>query len=131
LRFALAIEGELRIRTARQGSWSSAPGVLTAADAAHVLDARGAELLLVFLDPESAAGASFQAALSGPLRLISDAERKAMTRDVVPRTILRSGAAAWAVQAAETLRCPTPAAPRSVHPRVRALLSRLRNGGGR
>jgi len=129
LRFALAIEGEVRIRTARQGKWSSAPGVLTAPDAAHVLDAQGAELLLVFLDPESTAGTSFHAALSGPLRLISDAERKAMTRDVVPRTILRSGAATWALQAAETLRLPTPAAPRSVHPRVRTLLSMLRSGG--
>lgn len=130
LRFALALEGEVRIRTARQGKWSSAAGVLTAPDAAHVLDAQGAQLLLVFLDPESAAGTSFHAALSGgPVRLISDAERTAMTRDVVPRTILHSGAAAWALQAAETLRIPTPAAPRSVHPRVRALLSMLRNGG--
>ncbi|HEY3256706.1 MAG TPA: hypothetical protein VGJ91_22270, partial [Polyangiaceae bacterium] len=82
LRFALAIEGELRIRTTRQGKWTSAPGVLTAPDAAHVLDAQGAELLLVFLDPESSAGSSFQAALSGPVRLISDAERNQLTRDV-------------------------------------------------
>lgn len=129
LRFALAIEGEVRIRTARQGKWSSAPGVFTAPDAAHVLDAQGAELLLVFLDPESAAGTALRAALKGPVRLISDAERNAMTRDLVPRTILRSGAAAWAVQAAEALRLQTPATPRSVHPRVRALLSMLRNGG--
>ena len=56
LRFALALEGEVRIRTAPQGKWSSAPGVLTAPDAAHMLDAQGAELLLVFLDPESVTG---------------------------------------------------------------------------
>ena len=129
LRFALAIEGEVRIRTTRQGKWSSAPGVLTAPDAEHVLDAQGAELLLVFLDPESTTGIPFRAALNGPVRLISDAERRALTRDVVPRTILRSGAAAWAHHAAETLCLPTPAAPRAVHPRVRALLSMLRNGG--
>ena len=129
LRFALAIEGEVRIRTARQGKWWSAPGVLTAPDAAHVLDAQGAELLLVFVDPESVTGVPFRAALNGPVRLISDAERNAMTRDVVPRSILRSGAADWARRAAETMRVPAPAAPRSVHPRVRALLSMLRNGG--
>lgn len=129
LRFALALQGELRIRTSRQGQWWSAPGVLTAPDAAHLLDAQGAELLLVFLDPDSVTGAPFRAALSGPLRLISDAERMAMTRDVVPQAILRSGAAAWAKQAAATLRLPAPFAPRSVHPRVRALLSLLRNGG--
>ncbi len=129
LRFALALEGEVRVRTARQGKWSSAAGVLTAPDAEHALDSQGAELLLVFLDPESAAGTSFRVALSGPVRLISDAERTALTRDVVPQSILRSGAEAWAQQAAQTLRIPMPAAPRAVHPRVRALLGMLRHGG--
>lgn len=129
LRFALALEGEVRIRTSREGKWSTAPGVLTAPDAAHLLDAGGRELLLVFLDPESVTGAPFRDALSGPVRLISDAERNAMTREVVPQAILRSGAAVWARKAAETLRLPAPAAARSVHPRVRALLSLLRNGG--
>lgn len=129
LRFALALDGELRIRTTRQGKWSSAAGVLTAPDAPHVLDGQGAELLLVFLDPESAAGSSFRTGLTGPVRLISDAERIALTRDVVPRTILRGGAAVWAQQAADTLGLPAPAAARAVHPRVRALLSMLRNGG--
>ncbi|HYQ25943.1 MAG TPA: helix-turn-helix transcriptional regulator [Polyangiaceae bacterium] len=129
LRFALALEGELRIRTTRRGKWVSTPGVLTAPDAAHVLDGQGAELLLVFLDAESVVGAPFRQALSGPVRLISDSERKALTDQVVPKAILRTGAAAWVRQAAEILRLPTPPSPRSVHPRVRALLSLLRNGG--
>jgi AraC-like DNA-binding protein len=130
LRFALALAGEVRVRTARQGKWTSAPGVLTAPDSTHVLDGQGAELLLVFLDPDSVNGAPFRDALGGSrVRLLSDAERNALTRDVIPRAILRSGAAAWARQAAETLGLPAPAAARSVHPRVRALLSLLRNGG--
>lgn len=129
LRFALALEGEVRVRTARHGKWSSAPGVLTAPDVAHLLDACGGELLLVFLDPESVTGAPFHAALRGPVRLISDSERRAMTRDVLPRAILRSGAADWAKQAAAALRLPAPVSPRLVHPRVRTLLSLLRNGG--
>src|SRR6188768_4204739 len=85
LRFALAIEGEIRIRTARQGKWSSAAGVLTAPDVPHLLDAQGVDLLLVFIDPESAAGSSFRAALIGAVRLISDAERSALTHEVEPR----------------------------------------------
>jgi len=117
------------VRTSRQGKWSNAPGVLTAPDATHLLDAQGAELLLIFLDPESVAGVAFRELLRGPVRLITDAERNALTRDVVPQTILRSGAAAWARNAAETLAVTTPRAARSVHPRVRALLSLLRNGG--
>jgi AraC-like DNA-binding protein len=129
LRFALALEGELRIRTHRQGKWESAAGVLTASDAEHLLDGQGAELLLVFLEPESAVGASFRAALNGPARLFSDAERKALTRDVAARTILRSGAASWARSAAQTLQLPPVAAPKGIHPRVRTLLRIIREGG--
>jgi len=130
LRFALALEGEVRIRTARTGKWASAAGVLTAPDVEHLLDGQGARLLLVFLDPESALGAPFRAALSGPARLISDEQRRALVQDVEPRTLLRSGAAAWAERAARVLGVSTPsAAPRVIHPRVRALLSLLRSEG--
>lgn len=129
LRFALALDGELRVRTTRQGKWSRAAGVLTAPDAEHVLDGRGAELLLVFIDPESALGSAFRAAQSGTVRLISDAERRALTLDVEPRTILRSGAESWANAAARTLGIATPPPCRPIHPRVRALLRLLRAGG--
>jgi AraC-like DNA-binding protein len=129
LRFALALEGELRIRTQRQGKWQSAAGVLTLAGTEHMLDAQGAELLLVFLEPESSVGASFGPALKGPVRLFSDAERKALTRDVTPTTILRSGAASWAQSAAQTLRLAPLAAPTAIHPRVRTLLRMIREGG--
>ena len=63
------------------------------------------------------------------MRLFSDAERKALTRDVTPRTILRSGAASWAQGAAQTLRLAPPASPRPIHPRVRTLLRMIREGG--
>jgi len=129
LRFALALEGELSIRTQRHGKWQSAAGVLTAARTEHVLDGRGAELLLVFLEPESSLGAAFGAALQGPVRLFSDAERRALTRDVTPNTILRSGAAAWAEGAARTLRLPPLVSPAPIHPRVRSLLRTIRENG--
>jgi AraC-like DNA-binding protein len=51
----LAIEGELRVRGLAE--WARAAGVVTAPDAAHEIDASGTDVLLVFLDPESAAGA--------------------------------------------------------------------------
>ncbi len=129
LRFAIAVDGEVRIRTSRQGKWASAAGVLTAPDVAHALDAQGEQLLLVFLEPESVIGACFRAAINGPVRLISEAERKALTRDVVPREILRSGARAWAERATQCMGIEALPAPSSVHPRVRALLALLRGGG--
>lgn len=52
-----------------------------------------------------------------------------LVREVVPRTILRSGAEEWVRNAARTLGVP-PAAPiRAIHPRVRKLLALLRSSG--
>ena len=129
LHFVLAIEGELRVRTSASGRWSGAPGVLTAPDAPHAIDSDGVEVLLVFLDPESDAGATFRPALDRAVRPLSSEERAALVRDVVPRTILRSGAEEWARTAAGALRVPLPASQRSIHPRVRRLLAVLRASG--
>lgn len=56
LHVMLAIQGELRVRGF--GDWRRAAGVVTAPDALHEIDATGLEVLLVFLDPESAVGAT-------------------------------------------------------------------------
>ncbi len=129
LHFVLAIESELRVRTSASGRWSAAAGVLTAPDAPHAIDSRGAEVLLVFLDPESDAGATFRPVLEHPVRLLSDRERSALVRDVVPRTILSSGAEAWIHDAAGALGAPLPPSQRAMHPRVRRLLRLLRSSG--
>jgi len=129
LHFMLAIEGELRFNTSPTGQWSSAAGVLTAPHAAHAIDARGFEILLVFLDPESDAGTAFGPALDHPVRPILAMERAVLVRDVVPRTILRSGAARWVQTAAEVLRVVPPPKQRAVHPGIRKLLSMLRTSG--
>jgi AraC-like DNA-binding protein len=51
------------------------PGVLTAPDAKHAIDARGSEVTLVFLDPESGAGERLRATIHGAARLLTAAER--------------------------------------------------------
>lgn len=129
LHFVLPIEGELRVRTSSLGHWSTAAGVLTAADAPHAIDSRGADVLFVFLDPESDAGATFRPALEHPVRLLTVQERSTLVRDVVPRTILSSGAEDWVRSAARALGVPLPASQRPIHPRVRRLLRTLRSSG--
>jgi AraC-like DNA-binding protein len=129
LHFVLAIQGELRVRTSASGRWWGAAGVLTSPHAPHAIDAEGVEVLLVFLDPESDAGATFRPALDGAVRPLSEGERNALVRDVVPRTILRSGAEEWVRTAARTLQVPLPASQRTIHPRVRKLLAVLRASG--
>jgi AraC-like DNA-binding protein len=129
LHFVLSLSSELRVRASPSGAWSTGAGVLTAPDAPHAIDSLGGEVLLVFLDPESDAGATFRPALERPIRILSSRERSALVRDVVPRTILRSGAEAWVRNAARALGVPLPASPRAIHPRVRRLLQILRSSG--
>jgi AraC-like DNA-binding protein len=128
LHFVLPIGGEVRVRTSASGRWWSAPGVLTAPDVPHAVDSEGREVLLVFLDPESDAGAAFLPIIDR-VRYLSAAERDELVRDIVPRAILRSGAEEWVRTAARTLGVPLPAARRTLHPRVRRLLATLRASG--
>ena len=127
MHFILAIEGDLRVRTSRGGRWLPAAGVLTAPDIPHAVDARGVEVFLIFLDPESDAGAMFRPALQGPIRLIDAAERSALLVDADPRVFAQQGTDEWNRRAAGTLRV-THSAPRLIHPRVRKLLAMLRDG---
>jgi AraC-like DNA-binding protein len=129
LHFMFAIEGELRLRTSLSDPWSSAAGVLTAPHALHAIDAQGAEVLLVFLDPESEAGTTFLPVLDRPVLALSAGVRDELVRDVAPRTILRPGAEEWVRSAARALRVPLPPAQRMIHPRVKKLLALLRERG--
>ena len=129
MHFVLAVEGELRFRTSPVGRWRSAAGVLTASDAPHAIDADGVEMLVVFLDSESDAGATFRSALARPVRPISGSERNGLVRDVVPGSMIRWNADAWVRNAARTLQVTLAPRQRSIHPRVKRLLAALPSGG--
>src|SRR6516162_435453 len=77
MHIVVALRGELRVR-AGKASWQRAAGVLTAPDALHAIDGTDAEVLLVFLDPESDAGSALQATLDGLLHLIGRAAADAL-----------------------------------------------------
>ena len=126
MHFVLAVDGELGVRTRDGGRWISAAGVLTAPNIAHAIDARGHDQVLIFLDPESDAGAMLRPALSGPLRLTSKTERAKLVRGVDgPQLFANADGHEWLRQVAEILRLP-PQAPKPVlHPAVQALLQRL------
>jgi AraC-like DNA-binding protein len=118
MHFALAVEGTLKARAG--GPWIEAAGVLTAPDLVHEIDARGCEVLLVFLDPESEVGA----ALVPPgLRAISG-EQRAQLVGADPMELVASGVE-WCRRAVRTLGATPPAGRRHVHPRVRKALRLL------
>jgi AraC-like DNA-binding protein len=128
MHFILAVEGDICVRSSNNGRWSRAAGVLTAPDILHAVDASGIEMVLIFMDPESDAGATFRHAFQGPMRLIDSSERAALMNGADPSVFVRDGADKWSQSAARILGLPPPNGSRPVHPRVRKLLSLLRNG---
>jgi AraC-like DNA-binding protein len=121
----VAIEGELTVRAA--GAEGRSAGVVTPPDVRHAIDARGIDVLLVFLDPESAAGASLAAALDGKVRLLTDRERQKLLANAEPMALMGPTGVEWTARAVELLAGGSIAAPRPLHPRVKRLLSVLRN----
>ena len=127
LHFVLAMDGELRVRSSARARWSSVAGVLTAPNAPHAIDSDGVEVMLLFFDPHSEAGATLHAALASAVRCLSEEERTEIVRQPVPATT--SGAEEWVRAAARTLHLPVPPVRRAIHPTVRRLLALLRAGG--
>jgi len=130
MHFVLAVEGELGVRTREGGRWITAAGVLTAPSIPHAIDPRGHDQVLIFLDPESDAGAMLRPALSGPLRFTSNAERAKLVRGVEdPLLFASADGHEWATRVAKTLGLPPRESRPVLHPAVRALLERLRKSG--
>jgi AraC-like DNA-binding protein len=125
MHIVVALRGELRVR-AGKASWQRAAGVLTAPDALHAIDGTDAEVLLVFLDPESDAGSALQATLDGLLHLIGRAAADALAADADPLAIMREGGVAWTARAVDILGGRISGRQPNVHPRVRRVLAQLR-----
>lgn len=116
MHLVLAREGSLRIRTGKRTV--ETPGVLTAPDTAHAIDASGCEVLLVFVDPESEAGARLAASFDGAYRVIDEATRTRLMVD-------QSDAMSWGARVVDQL-AGLDRVVRAMHPRVRVVLRHLR-----
>jgi AraC-like DNA-binding protein len=104
------------------GHFGCAYGVMTAPDVAHALDARGAEVMLVFIDPESAAGARIAGAIKGPVSLLSDSDVEHLWALAGERAGFEC-LTTWPPKALAYL--APDARTRPIHPRVRATLKYL------
>jgi AraC-like DNA-binding protein len=127
LHFVIAVSGELRARQGQRGAWMRGAGVLTAPDVTHAIDARGCEIVLVFLDPESDLGTTLAEMLQGELRMLTPGERAALLPHADPLALRREGGGDFARHAVEALGARPLSAHRPVHPRVRKLLRLLRD----
>lgn len=126
MHLVLALDGELSVRVGASRQWTRAGGVLTAPGGPHAIDAMGTEVLLVFLDPQSEAGAALLPVLSSPVHLVSREQAATLSAGVDPLALMREGGVEWTSRVAEVLggaKVPPRPAP---HPRVRKLLRLLR-----
>jgi len=122
MHFIVAAEGELEVRAGRQAR--SVPGVLTAPDVSHAVNAEGREVLIVFIDPESDAGQALAGALAGPVHALDARARDALyTRDVM--ALMKGEGDAWVRTAVAQLGVSAPAPRSALHPRVRRVLRHL------
>jgi AraC-like DNA-binding protein len=123
----LALDGELRVRTAARGSARAGAAVLTAPDAAHAIDAEGGRVLVVFVEPESELGDRLRAAADARACVVMDQGRAAPLRRMLlaqPLTRERVDASLPALLAAFGAQLPATARR---HPGVRRVLRHLRN----
>ncbi len=119
----VALGGTLRVAP-EEGEWREAHGVLTPADAPHAIDATGVDVLLVFLDPESAAGASLAAVIGRASRLL-DAREAAAIAGADPMAIMGPEGPAIVARFVAALGAAAIPEKRRVHPRVRKALRAL------
>lgn len=125
----VAVRGQLRVRIGG-GVWRAAAGLVTPPDVAHAVDGRDAEILLVFLDPESAAGAALRARLGDAVRLLSRAQADALADGTEDTAALMAADGVDFTRRAVALLGGDAGAPRPIHPRVRRILRLLRERAG-
>jgi AraC-like DNA-binding protein len=123
MHLVLALEGSVRVRT--EGVEREARGVLTAPDVPHAIECDGAEVLIVFVDPESRVGAALRSALGGPVRVLDDEDHAALRGLDDPRRWMGPEGPAWARAVAKQLGGAEVAPPAPLHPRVRKVLHLL------
>jgi AraC-like DNA-binding protein len=123
----VSLDGELRARVGAARRWTRAAGIVTAPSVAHEIDATGSDVLLVFLDPESEAGAALAPTVRPGCRLITSDERRALAPELPPLAIMAEGGVAWTREVVAVLGGTPGPAPRAIHPRVRRLLRLLQD----
>jgi AraC-like DNA-binding protein len=134
----LAVQGELAVR-AGDSPEAKACGVVTAPDTPHAIDATGREVLLVFLDPESTAGAALLPAIGGAARLLTARERDLLLQDAAPQAMTPQAMTpqammttdfgdTWTRRAVSVLGGGVVGERKPVHPRVKRALGIIRAG---
>ncbi len=129
MHLVVALRGELRVRGPASEGFNVSYGVITKADVEHAIDASGAEVLLVFVDPESEQGVMLAAALDGPLVLLDERVAHSLDLSLSARELMGPEGPSWLTDVASRLGVEPVARRRVIDPRVKRAVSLLKDAG--
>lgn len=123
----LARAGRLKVRTTPRGKWRDAGAVLVGPDVPHAIDARGLDVVLLFVEPESEIGSRLRAGLRDRSVHLFEGEADRVLRQGLPATapLEPDAVGAWMRHA---LQISPQDEAKPMHPRVRRVLRKLRAG---
>jgi AraC-like DNA-binding protein len=129
MHLVVALQGELRVRGPSSAAFTVAHGVFTSADVEHAVDASGAEVLVVFVDPESEQGLMLEARFGGSLELFDERTVRSLDLPPSPRDLMGPQGAVWLADWARRLGAAPVARQRVIDPRVKRALRLLKEAG--
>lgn len=121
----VGLDGAIAVRDGPQARATPAGAVLTRPDVPHAIDARGTRVAIVFVAPESDAGARLRARGVGPLERFGDPDVDRLRALLAPGGPAHADAEDAVARALSLPGDPVGPPPRS-HPAIRRVLRHLR-----
>jgi AraC-like DNA-binding protein len=119
------LDTPVQVRETARGPGRRAPALLTRPDVPHAVDARGAHVVIVFVEPESEIGERLNAATAGEALAVFDDLEAGRLREVLS-SVLRAPAET-SISAAFSLLGVDASRPAVRHPAIRRVLRFVRS----
>jgi AraC-like DNA-binding protein len=117
MQLVLTLDGRGRLRGRLRERWTDFTAALIAPDAPHEVDARGATVIVAFVDPETEVGEGLRRRLEGAWTVVPETEVVGWRRELGALPLQPAAVERW-----WRMRVAAERAPRRIHPRVRRVL---------
>jgi AraC-like DNA-binding protein len=119
------LSGQGRLRGRARHPWIDFGAALIGPDVPHEVDARGATVVIAFVDPETEVAAGLRRRVQAPLTILATGEVEAWRHALGGPPLQAAAVEAW-----WRARVAAEGTPRLIHPRVRRVLRWLRENAG-
>ncbi len=126
MHLVLSLDATLSSRVDAEPDFVESAALITAPDVAHEINMSAGEVLLVFIDPESAVGATLRRTFAGALRRIDAAQRDAIVTTRDPMAIMAREGVQWLANVVAVLGAEPAAISPTMHPAVRRAIAMAR-----